>query len=108
MKNRRNRSSKEEEYFFGIALKTIADVNEFCNVMTGLEGFVVAAEVRSGTYVVNAKSIMGLFSLDLIRPVEVWFKVEMNEQLHHMDMDKYFAAKIEKWLIGDHADYIKN
>ena len=50
MKNRRNHSSHEEEYFFRIALKTIADVNEFCNVMTGLERFVVSAEVRSGTY----------------------------------------------------------
>ena len=31
MKNRRNHSSHEEEYFFRISLKTIADVNEFCN-----------------------------------------------------------------------------
>ena len=103
MKNRRNHSSHEEEYFFRIALKTIADVNEFCNVMTGLERFVVSAEVRSGTYIVDAKSLMGIFSLNLSKPVEVWFKVEMNDQLRNMDMDKYFAAKIEKWLVGDKA-----
>ena len=59
MKNRRNHSSHEEEYFFRISLKTISDVNEFCNVMTGLERFVVAAEVRSGTYIVDVKSLMG-------------------------------------------------
>ena len=33
MKNRRNHSSHEEEYFFRISLKTISDVNEFCNVI---------------------------------------------------------------------------
>ena len=103
MKNRRNHSSHEEEYFFRISLKTISDVNEFCNVMTGLERFVVAAEVISGTYIVDAKSLMGIFSLNLSKPVEVWFKVEMNDQLRNMDMDKYFAAKIEKWLVGENA-----
>ena len=103
MKNRRNHSSHEEEYFFRISLHTISDVNEFCNVMTGLERFVVAAEVRSGTYIVDAKSLMGILSLNLSKPVEVWFKVEMNDQLRNMDMDKYFAAKIEKWLVGENA-----
>ena len=56
--------------------------------MTGLERFVVSAEVRSGTYIVDAKSLMGIFSLNLSKPVEVWFKVEMNDQLRNMDMDK--------------------
>lgn len=104
MKNRRNHSSHEEEYFFKISLHTISDVNEFCNVMTGLERFVVSAEVRSGTYIVDAKSLMGIFSLNLSKPVEVWFKVEMNDQLRNMDMDKYFAAKIERWLVGENAN----
>ena len=44
MKNRRNHSSHEEEYFFKIAFKAINDVNEFCGIMNGLEKFVVSAE----------------------------------------------------------------
>ena len=99
MKNRRNHSSHEEEYFFKIAFKTINDVNKFCGVMNRLENFVVSAEVRSGTFAVDARSIMGIFSLNLNKPVEVWFKTEVTEQTKTMDMDKYFAAKIEKWLI---------
>ena len=99
MKNRRNHSSKEAEYFFKIAFKAINDVNEFCGVMNGLEKFVVSAEVRSGTFAVDARSLMGIFSLNLNKPVEVWFKTEVTEQTKTMDMDKYFAAKIEKWLI---------
>lgn len=104
MKNRRNHSSHEEENFFKIAFKTINDVNEFCGVMNGLEKFVVSAEVRSGTFVVDARSLMGIFSLNLNKPVEVWFRIEINEQLKHMDMDKYFAAKVEKWLIHDRGE----
>ena len=69
--------------------------------MNGLEKFVVSAEVRSGTFAVDARSLMGIFSLNLNKPVEVWFRIEINEQLKHMDMDKYFSAKIEKWLALD-------
>ena len=101
MKNRRNHSSHEEEYFFKIAFKAINDVNEFCGVMNGLEKLVVSAEVRSGTFAVDARSLMGIFSLNLNKPVEVWFRIEVTEQTKTMDMDKYFAAKIEKWLIHD-------
>ena len=101
MKNRKNHSSHEEEYFFKISLNTISDANEFCGVMNGLDRFVISAEIRSGTFIVDAKSIMGIFSLNLAKPVEVWFKIELNEQLCNMDMDKYFAAKIEKWLVAD-------
>ena len=104
MKNRRNHSSKEAEYFFKIGFKVINDVNEFCGVMNRLEKFVISAEVRSGTFAVDAKSIMGIFSLNLNKHVEVWFRIEINEQLKHMDMDKYFAAKVEKWLIHDRGE----
>ena len=101
MKNRRNHSSKEAEYFFRIGFKAINDVNEFCGVMNRLEKFVISAEVRSGTFAVDARSLMGIFSLNLNKPVEVWFRIEVTEQTKTMDMDKYFAAKIEKWLIHD-------
>lgn len=103
MKNRRNFSSKEEEYFFKVQFSAINDINEFCTVMMKLDRFVIDADVRSGTYVVDARSMMGLFSLDLTKPVEVWFKIEVTEQTRTIDMDKYFAAKIEKWLVKDDA-----
>ena len=101
MKNRRNLSSTEEEYFFKIQLKTIDDVNGFCEIMRGLDRFVISADIRSGTYIVDAKSLMGIFSLNLSKPVEVWFKITLNDMLHSMAMDKYFAAKIEKWLVKE-------
>ena len=69
MKNRRNHSSKEAEYFFKIGFKAINDVNEFCGVMNRLEKFVISAEVRSGTFAVDARSLMGIFSLNLKSPL---------------------------------------
>ena len=40
-----------------------------CNAIVNRYGFDV--DLRSGRYVVNAKSILGIFSLDLARPVTV-------------------------------------
>lgn len=82
MKNRRNHSSKEAEYFFKIGFKAINDVNEFCGVMNRLEKFVISTEVRSGTFAVDARSLMGIFSLNLNKPVEVWFKTDTFLYLH--------------------------
>jgi hypothetical protein len=44
---------------------------------------------------------MGVFSLNLVKPVEVWFTVETAAKPDNIDLDKYFAAKIEKWLVED-------
>lgn len=49
-----------------IKLATIDDVKNFVNIATR---FNCEIDVVSGRYVVDAKSIMGLFSLDLSRPL---------------------------------------
>lgn len=51
-----------------ILLDTISKINEFVKIMAVQDDDV---EVCSGKYVINAKSIMGLFSLDLSTPVTV-------------------------------------
>ena len=49
-----------------IKLAAIDDVKNFVNIATR---FNCEIDVVSGRYVVDAKSIMGLFSLDLSRPL---------------------------------------
>lgn len=49
-----------------ILLGTTERVNSFVEIMGQ---FNCEADVRSGRYVVNAKSILGILSLDLNRPV---------------------------------------
>ncbi len=51
---------------YEIFLKTIIDVKNFVNA---INGFDFDADLVSGRYVVDAKSIMGIFSLDLSRPI---------------------------------------
>lgn len=49
-----------------ILLKSIADVKEFVQTITMFNG---DFELISGKYIVDAKSILGLFSVDLSKPV---------------------------------------
>ncbi len=51
-----------------VLLNDIKTVNEFVRITGGLMSEVDAI---SGRYVVNAKSIMGLLSLDISKPIEV-------------------------------------
>jgi len=49
-----------------ILIDTISKVNKFCSIANGLKN---NADVVSGRYRVNAKSLLGLYSLDLSKPV---------------------------------------
>ena len=53
---------------FFVSLTSISDVKKFVDAATRCAAEI---DVLSGRYVINAKSIMGLFSLDLSQPVEV-------------------------------------
>ena len=51
---------------FFVSLSSIEDVRQFVNAATCCP---CEVDVLSGRYVINAKSIMGIFSLDLSKPV---------------------------------------
>lgn len=53
---------------FNIQLKSINDVKDFVNVVNRYDFDV---DLSSGRYIVDAKSIMGIFSLDLSKPIKV-------------------------------------
>jgi hypothetical protein len=53
---------------FNILLKSINDVKDFVNIANRYEFDV---DLTSGRYVVDAKSIMGIFSLDLSKAIKV-------------------------------------
>lgn len=61
-----------------VLLDTSPKVIEFCNACQKHKGEV---EVYSGRYVVNGKSIMGLYSLDLTVPVKVEFHGSVSKEL---------------------------
>ena len=51
-----------------IRLKEINDVYKLVNILVGFDGDV---DLSSGRYIVDAKSIMGIFSLDLLNPLKM-------------------------------------
>jgi len=51
-----------------ILLKSINDVKDFVNIVSK---YSYDVDLTSGRYVVDAKSIMGIFSLDLSKPIKV-------------------------------------
>ena len=53
---------------FNIMLTSINDVKNFVNIVNKYDFDV---DLTSGRYVVDAKSIMGIFSLDLSKPIKV-------------------------------------
>ena len=51
-----------------IRLSSIEDVRNFVEVVRQFEGDI---DLASGRYIVDAKSIMGIFSLDLSKPIDL-------------------------------------
>lgn len=57
-----------------ISLGTIEKVKQFVKTLAKFEG---DFELVSGKYIVNAKSILGLFSVDLSKPVLL--RIDVND-----------------------------
>lgn len=72
---------------FNMLLSSINDVKDFVNVVSRYDFDV---DLTSGRYVVDAKSIMGIFSLDLSKPIKV--------DVHSDDCDDFVAA-MDKFII---------
>ena len=67
------------ETTFTISLDSIAQVNAFASMIAHFKSEI---DLSSGRYIVNAKSIMGIFSLDLTRPLTL--TVHGDEELEEI------------------------
>lgn len=70
-----------------ISLLAINDVKEFVNTVMHFDFDV---DLVSGRYAIDAKSIMGIFSLDLSKPIEL--------HAHTENADEFLKA-IDKFLV---------
>ena len=70
-----------------IRLTTLEDVRRFVNTVTKYD---IEIDLCSGRYVVDAKSIMGIFSLDLSKPIAL--------EAHTDDASEFFA-KIKEFIV---------
>lgn len=60
-----------------ISLNSIDKVKSFVNDLTKFD---VDFDLVSGRYVIDAKSIMGIFSLDLSKPIDLNIHTEHNTE----------------------------
>lgn len=63
---------------FNIILNSINDVKEFVNIVSKYDFDI---DLTSGRYVVDAKSIMGIFSLALNQPIDFTYEGELAAEL---------------------------
>ena len=63
---------------FFLMLNSINDVKDFVNIVSRYDFDV---DLTSGRYVVDAKSIMGIFSLDLTKPICVNFHTDNADKI---------------------------
>jgi len=71
-----------------VMLDSISAVKKFVNIVTAYDFDV---DLASGRYAVDAKSIMGIFSLDLSKPIQL--------TAHTDDADKFFT-EITEFIVG--------
>ncbi len=72
---------------FNLLLSSINDVKDFVNIVSRYDFDV---DLTSGRYVVDAKSIMGIFSLDLSKPIKV--EVQSDDCDEFIDSLKRFIV----------------
>ena len=70
-----------------IKLQSIQDVREFVDTVTKFD---MEIDLSSGRYVVDAKSIMGIFSLDLMSPIKMTIHSDDCENVI-MDLKKFIV-----------------
>ena len=74
-----------------IRLSSIQDVRTFVDTVTK---YTIDIDLSSGRYVVDAKSIMGIFSLDLMSPIKLSAQTDKEEEIKAL-MDDLKAFIIE-------------
>ena len=61
-----------------IKLSSIADVRNFVDIVSKYD---IDIDLSSGRYIVDAKSIMGIFSLDLLKPIKLTAHSDSTDEL---------------------------
>lgn len=73
---------------FNISLNSVEKIKEFTNIISGFDG---EFDLISGKYVVNAKSIMGVFSLDLTKNIRL--------DIHNDEIFNELTKKLNDFIV---------
>jgi phosphotransferase system HPr-like phosphotransfer protein len=86
----RNTGRRKQMKIFHVQLTSISDVKQFVNAACD-QPFDI--DIAAGRYVIDAKSIMGIFSLDLGKPIRVEVHGTEEDAAGFYEKVKAFAAE---------------
>ena len=72
-----------------IKLVTVEDIRNFVNIMAKYNG---ELDLQQGRYIVDARSLMGIFSLDLLKPVDFVIHSDCEDTVNAV------LADINAWI----------
>ena len=84
-----------------IKLNTIESAKEFCDIVSDSQYRNIDIDLTCGRYVIDAKSILGILSMDLTKILTVVFHDDNDERC------KEFFNKIKKWKIKEEEEWKK-
>ena len=73
-----------------IKLVTVEDIRNFVNI---LAKYTIDLDLQQGRYIVDARSLMGIFSLDLLNPVD--FAIQSDDE----SIIKSVLNDIKAWIV---------
>lgn len=76
---------------YEIFLKSIVDIKNFVNVVNTYDFDI---DLESGRYTIDAKSIMGIFSLDLSKPINMHVHSDDSSKIE-ADLQSYITKALE-------------
>ena len=72
-----------------IKLVTVEDIRSFVNIMAKYNG---ELDLQQGRYIVDARSLMGIFSLDLLKPVDFVINSDCEDTVNAV------LADVSAWI----------
>ena len=77
-----------------IKLNCIENAKEFCKITSLTPYKDIDIDLKCGRYVIDAKSILGILSVDLMNQMKVVFHGEKNDEIR-------FKNAIQKFLVDE-------
>ena len=82
--HKHNNTNHQEDVIMKTVQISLNSIDKVKNFVNDLTKFNTDFDLESGRYVVDAKSIMGIFSLDLSKPIDLNIQADEGEELDNI------------------------
>ncbi len=82
--HKHNNTNHQEDVIMKTVQISLNSIDKVKNFVNDLTKFNTDFDLVSGRYVVDAKSIMGIFSLDLSKPIDLNIQADEGEELDNI------------------------